>query len=113
MLTATKTNSLPFAIAPGILAGAPTALASGNTTVTVPCRPFLRPGQQVFLIIGDQQAAADPFTVATNSPSFTYPNLQPTAGAVPLRLRVDGIDSPIINMTSTPPAFMGPSVTVT
>jgi hypothetical protein len=112
-LTSTTTNSLPFAIAPEILAGAPTALASGATTVTVPCRPFLRPGQQVFLIIGDQQAPADPFTVATNSPSFTYPTLQPTSGAVPLRLRVDGIDSPIINMTSTPPAFTGPTVTVT
>ena len=113
MGTATTTNSLPFAIAPEILAGAPTALASGNTTVTVPCRPFLRPGQQVFLIIGDQQAAADPIAVATNSPSFTYPDLQPTNGAVPLRLRVDGIDSPIINRTSTPPAFTGPTVTVT
>ena len=65
MATATTTNSLPFAIAPEILAGAPTALAAGNTTVTVPCRPFLQPGQQAFLIIGGQQAAADPFTVAT------------------------------------------------
>jgi hypothetical protein len=111
--TTVTTNSLPFAIAPEILPGAPAALASGNTTVTVPCRPFLRPGQQAFLIIGDQQAAADPFTVATNSPSFTYPNLQPTNGAVPLRLRVDGIDSPIVNMTSTPPTFSGPTVTVT
>jgi hypothetical protein len=113
MATTITTNSLPFAVAPEILAGAPTALASGNTTVTVPCRPFLRPGQQVSLIIGDQQAAANPFTVATSSPSFTYPNLQPTNGAVPLRLRVDGIDSPIINMTSTPPAFTGPTVKVT
>jgi hypothetical protein len=111
--TTTTTNSLPFAIAPEILAGAPSTLASGNTTVTVPCRPFLRPGQQVFLIIGDQQAAADPFTVATNSPSFNFPNLQPTGGAVPLRLRVDGIDSPIIRMTPPPPAFTGPTVTVT
>ncbi len=113
MSTTITTNSLPFAIAPEILAGAPTALASGNTTVTVPCRPFLRPGQQVFLIIGDQQAGPNPFTAATNSPSFTYPNLQPTNGAVPMRLRVDGIDSPVIDMTSTPPAFMGPTVKVT
>jgi hypothetical protein len=113
MPTATMTNSLPFAIAPEILAGAPTTLASGNRTVTVPCRPFLRPGQQVFLIIGDQQAMADAFTAATNSPSFTYSNLLPTIGAVPLRLRVDGIDSPIINVTSKPPAFTGPTMTVT
>ena len=111
--TTIATNSLPFAIAPEILAGAPTALAAGSTTVTVPCRPFLRPGQQASLIIGNQQASADPFTVATNSPSFTYANLQPTTGPVPLRLRVDGIDSPIINMTSTPPAFTGPTVKVT
>ena len=26
----------------------------------MPCRPFLRPGQQVLLIIGDQQAAPQP-----------------------------------------------------
>jgi hypothetical protein len=32
---------------------------------------------------------------------------------VPLRLRVDGIDSPIINMASKPPAFTGPTITVT
>jgi hypothetical protein len=113
MPSATMTNSLPFAIAPEILAGTPTTLASGKTTVTVPCRPFLQPGQQVFLIIGDQQTAADPFTAATNSPSFTYANLLPTIGAVPVRLRVDGIDSPIINMTSTPPGFTGPTMTVT
>jgi hypothetical protein len=113
MSTSTMTNSLPFAIAPEILAGAPTTLASGLATVTIPCRPFLQPGQQAFLIIGDQQAMADAFTVATNSPSFTYPNLLPTIGAVPMRLRVDGIDSPIINMTSTPPAFTGPTMMVT
>jgi Pvc16 N-terminal domain len=113
MPSATMTNSLPFAIAPEILVGAPTTLASGPATVTISCRPFLRPGQQVFLIIGDQQAIAEPFTAATNLPSFTYSKLLPTIGAVPMRLRVDGIDSPIINMASKPPAFTGPTITVT
>jgi hypothetical protein len=46
--------------------------------VTVPCSPFVRPEQQVLLAIGDQMSVADPFTAATNTPSFTYPNLQPT-----------------------------------
>jgi hypothetical protein len=113
MPSAMMTNSLPFAIAPEILPGTPTTLASGPATVTIPCRPFLQPGQQVFLIIGHQQAAADPFTAATNSPSFTYSNLLPTIGAVPLRLRVDGIDSPIINTASTTPVFTGPTMKVT
>ncbi|NGZ08271.1 MAG: DUF4255 domain-containing protein [Nitrospira sp. LK70] len=108
-----NTNSLPFAIAPNISAWAPGLIASGNVTLTVPCTPFLRPGQEVSLIIGDQQATANPFTTATNSPSFTYPTLQPTGGLVPARMRVDGVDSPIINMTVTPPLFSGPMVQVT
>ena len=60
--------------------GRQATLASGNTTVTVPCWPFLQPGQQVFLIIGDQLIAADAFTSPTNSPSFTYADLLPTIG---------------------------------
>jgi uncharacterized protein DUF4255 len=109
---ATTTNSLPFAIAPNIDAWAPGTLASGNTEVTVPCIPFLRPGQQVFLIIGDQLAPADAFTTATNTPSFTYPDLQPTNGFVRARLRVDGIESRIVDRTTTPPQFAGPQVQV-
>ena len=108
-----NTNSLPFTIAPNIGTWAPGIIPSGNVTLAVPCSPFLRPGQEVFLIIGDQQAAADAFTSATNSPSFTYPALQPTGGLVPARLRVDGMDSPIIDMTKTPPVFSGPLVQVT
>lgn len=108
----TTTNSLPFAIAPNIDTWAPGIIASGNTTVTVPCTPFLRPGQQVFLIIGDQLAVADAFTTPTNSPSFTYPNLQPTNGLVPARMRADGIESRSVDRTLTPPQFAGPKVQV-
>lgn len=108
----TTTNSLPFAIAPNIDTWAPGVIPSGNTTVTVPCSPFLRPGQQVFLIIGDQLAVADAFTAPTNTPSFTYPNLQPTNGLVRARLRVDGIESRIVDRTTTPPHFVGPQVQV-
>lgn len=108
----TTTNSLPFAIAPNIDAWAPGVLASGNTHVTVPCSPFVRPGQQVFLIIGDQLAVADALTTPTNTPSFTYSNLQPTNGLVRARLRVDGIESRIVDRTTTPPQFTGPQVQV-
>jgi hypothetical protein len=108
-----STNSLPFAIAPDISTWAPGVLASGSNDLVVPCTPYVQPGQEAFLIIGDQQAVADAFTAATNSPSFTYPNLQPTNGPVPARMRVDGVDSPIIEMTAKPPTFTGPMVTVT
>jgi Pvc16 N-terminal domain len=108
----TTTNSLPFAIAPTIDTWAPGVIPAGNTTVTVPCSPFVRPGQQVFLIIGDQLTVADPFTTPTNTPSFTYPDLQPTSGFVRARLRVDGIESRIVDRTTTPPTFAGPLVQV-
>jgi Pvc16 N-terminal domain len=108
----TTTNSLPFAIAPSIDTWAPGLIPAGNTQVTVPCSPFVRPGQQVFLIIGTQLAVADPFTAPTNAPSFTYPDLQPTNGLVRARLRVDGIESRVVDRTTTPPTFAGPQVQV-
>jgi hypothetical protein len=108
------TNGLPLAIAPKIAAGWPPGpLASGSAVkVTVPCAPYLRSGQDASLLIGGQEAPADPITTPTNSPSFTFAKLQPTGHNVPVRLRVDGIDSPIIDMTKSPPAFAGPFVLV-
>ncbi len=107
------TNTVPLAIAPQISPSwAPGTLASGTTTVTVPCAPYLRPGQQASLLIGGQEAPVDNFLTPTNSPSFTFPALQPTP-PVPVRLRVDGVDSPILDLTKTPPVFTGPTVQVT
>jgi hypothetical protein len=109
-----STNGVPLAIAPKIGAGWPPGpLASGSgVKVTIPCTPYLRPGQQASLLIGGQEAPADPIATPTNSPSFTFATLMPSS-QVPVRLRVDGIDSPIIDMTKQPPAFSGPSVQVT
>src|SRR6185437_7917990 len=107
------TNSVPLAIAPK-LSTLPATLASGSKVgVSVTCTPNVRPGQQVSLIIGSQSAPADDITAATSTPSFTFQPLQPTGGNVPVRLRVDGIDSPIIDMTTKPPSFTGPTTKVT
>jgi hypothetical protein len=113
-VTVTASNSLPFAIAPHILPSwAPGTLTAGaSVVVQVPCAPYLRPGQEVSLIIGSQQAPAEVFTSPTNTPSFLFTPLQATGQAVPVRLRVDGIDSPIVDMTRTPPVFMQPMVEV-
>ena len=110
-----ETNGIPLAIAPKIDApSVPATLASGtNVAVSVSCAPYIRPGQQAALLIGSQSAPADAFTTPTNTPAFTFASLQPTVQAVPVRLRVDGLDSPIIDMTKTPPVFAGPSLRVT
>lgn len=108
-------NGLPLAVAPRIGPSWPPAtIASGSAvTLMVPCSPYLRVGQQAYLQIGGQQAPADTFSTPTNTPTFTYPILSPTDRPVPVWLRVDGVDSPTINMTTTPPSFFGPLVQVT
>jgi Pvc16 N-terminal domain len=110
-----RSNNIAFAIAPKIGAGWPPGpIGSGSAvTVTVPCAPFIRPGQQAALLIGSQEAPMDTIAAPTNTPSFTFATLQPTGGPVPARLQVDGIDSPCIDMTQIPPVFSGPFVQVT
>jgi hypothetical protein len=109
-----STNGLPLAIAPTITSSPPGPLSSGASVgVAVTCAPYLRTGQQVSLLIGGQEAPADPYTTPTNSPSFTFASLQPTSQPVPVWLRVDGIDSPMIDMTKSPPVFSGPFIQVT
>lgn len=109
-----NTNSLPLAIAPAITVwpASITPDAQGNANVKITCSPDVWPGQQVYLLIGSRAAPADAFTTPSNTPSFTFSSLTPTATPVPLRLRVDGIDSPIIDMTASPPTFTGPSIKV-
>jgi hypothetical protein len=113
-----STNSLPFAIAPTITTPPSSPItpdAEGNATVIITCAPFLRPGQMVSLIIGGASAPANSFTSPTNTPSFTFSSLaagSPWSPPLPVRLRVDGIDSPVIDMTKTPPVFSGPTVQI-
>lgn len=110
-----ETNSLPLAMAPQIKVWPATVTpdAQGNAKVNITCSPYIRPGQQVFLIIGSVAAPADSFTASTGTPSFTFSSLASTPAPVPLRLRVDGIDSPIIDRTKSPPVFAGPSIQIT
>jgi hypothetical protein len=104
-----STNSLPLAIAPQIVNWTSATLASGsNITVPVTCAPDLFVGQQASLLIGSQEAllVPPPPTTTTNSLQFEFATLQSTGGtSVPMRLRVDGVDSPIINMSTKPPSF--------
>ena len=106
------TNGVPLAIAPKITASPATLTAGGSVHVGISCTPAVRPGQDVALLIGSQQAPADAFTAPTTAPSFTFKPLQATDGQMPLRLRVDGVDSPSIDPNQKPPAFMAPFITV-
>lgn len=100
------TNTVPLAIAPSLTV-IPAIVhldVDGNATVNVTCSPEVRPTQDVTLILGDIQTAATPFTVQTPTPSFLFAGI--ATGKYWVRLRVDGIDSNLIDRDKSPPAFI-------
>jgi hypothetical protein len=109
-----STNSLPLMIAPKITGGVPATMPSGGASLTISCTPELQPGQQVSLLIGGQEAPVNNLSsTAISSPSFAFASLQPTGTAVPVWLRVDGVDGPTIDLTAKPPVFAPPMTQVT
>ncbi|HME38778.1 MAG TPA: DUF4255 domain-containing protein [Steroidobacteraceae bacterium] len=103
------TNALSLALAPVITSKLPLAVkqAKGIATIALTSKPQLRPGQRVALLLGDQEIVAPDRAAQSNQTSFSAP--VPAGTVLPasrrIRLRVDGVDSPIIDWTKTPPAF--------
>jgi uncharacterized protein DUF4255 len=92
--TPVSSNSLPLAVAPQITSKLPATVTGASFTLTPTCAPALLPRQQVSLIVGSQQNLVVPFQFATNTPTFNFANV--ALGTYLVRLRVDGIDSPVI-----------------
>jgi hypothetical protein len=108
-----RTNQVALAIAPQITGGIPVNAAldaNGNLTLTPTCTPQIQVGQRASLILGEIETLADPFTAATNAPTFRFLSLPP--GTYWVRLRVDGVDSNFLNY-GPPPAFTAPQIMVT
>ncbi len=111
-----QTNQLAMTLAPQVI-GLPmivTRAGTGTASFTINFLPALRVGQTVSLVLGQQEIAPQPFTSLATALSFVIPNA-PVA-ADPLghlaRLRIDGIDSPIINRAATPPTFLNQRVKI-
>jgi hypothetical protein len=102
------TNALSVALAPRITGPLPlplvVAAAKGVTKVTVQSKPDLRPGQRVALLLDDREIAAPDRAKQSNQTTFDVPNAVANT-SFRMRLRVDGVDSPIIDWTKSPPAF--------
>ena len=73
--------------------------------MTLAMRPDIWPGQRVELILGGAAATAPPRTTQQSQAVFTLPNL--AAGTYPLRLRVDGVESWLVQraVAPVPPDF--------
>lgn len=107
------TNEVPFALAPRmpvppLAVGDPPSISAvrgtdGTVTVTVRCRPEVLPTQRVTLVVGETEAPAQARTTRTNTLTFRFRQLP--AGEYFVRLRVDGVESLLVNRAAAPPAF--------
>ena len=110
---ARSTNQLPLALAPQPVLPPFSASRNGNVvTLVLDMAPPVRPGQTVSLILGEQEIAAEPISVASTRLTFKI-TAAPAAGSSLLaRLRVDGFESPIIDRTATPVAYLDRRITL-
>jgi len=101
-----NSNTLSFSLAPRIEFDSP---VNANDTFKITCDPPVRPGQQVALFLGSRQflpqieADENPPMEPLNELEFNLTGIP--LGAYWLRLRVDGIDSLLVDRTTDPPTF--------
>ena len=108
-----RTNGLALLVRPSI-AGLPMTVArdgAGTASFTLTVSPHVRPAQPVALVLGMSETIPAPVSAPSNTLAFTVPNA--AVGNHLARLRVDGIDSEILDRTATPPVFLDQRIQVT
>jgi hypothetical protein len=78
-----------------------------SSTSRRPCAPARRR-----LILGEREIAAEPITVEASQLTFKIADAPPAGSTHLARLRVDGFDSPIIDRTATPVAYLDRRITL-
>lgn len=103
--TSRETNAIPFSLSPRIyqLHVEPAVEVSAGPTLTVRCTPPVWPGQRVSILIGDREIPM--LTPAQKTDVLTFALGKISTGDYLIRLRVDGIDSLVVDYTTTPPSF--------
>ena len=104
------TNALPFAVVPQILSNpAISAVRNVNEiTITLASSPEMLPAQRVALLLGGDEVSAEPHPAQTGNLTFIAKDDPPgkfAAGDYFVRLRVDGVDSLLIDRSVQPPKF--------
>lgn len=101
-------NAVPLLLAPRLdLAPASTtatrSAASGIVTIHLAFGPQARPGQKISLNCGGREVQAPGFAAPSAALDFAFPQLD--AGQQWLRLRIDGVDSLLLDRSTLPPRF--------
>lgn len=108
------TNELAFSLVPQIENIVPKIAKAGDVATTLTFKPAAQPGQRATLLFSSREILAQPFTNPAQQLIFEIKAATP--GDYYLRLRVDGVDSllvdPAVDPIVTPPAF-DPNMKVT
>src|SRR5262249_34120344 len=91
-------NQLALVIGPQITTSLPVDVirdGAGTATITLDCQPEVRSGQRVSLLLDAREVFPQPFAVPTATLTFVV--TAASMGDLLARLRVDGIESPLID----------------
>jgi hypothetical protein len=105
MVLAPQMTNLPLAV---------TRNGAGTASFTIDFVPALRDGQTAVLVLGQDEY--QPQTSGSPAASLAFAIEEAPVGSLLARLRVDGIDSPIIDLSKEPPAiptFLNQRVVIT
>ncbi|MDF0515731.1 DUF4255 domain-containing protein [Bradyrhizobium yuanmingense] len=99
-------NEMPLSVAPRITSDlpVPVQIVQGTATISLNCVPQVRPDQRVSLLLGSREIPAVPRTAQTGQLAFVVTDA--VAGEFWIRLRVDGVDSQLVDYSKSPPIFM-------
>ncbi|MDF0668208.1 MAG: DUF4255 domain-containing protein [Nitrospira sp.] len=95
-------NALSLSIAPTIK-GIKPEKPRRDAVLTIQCRPEVRGTQRVALLLGDQELLPEARSAQTDTLKFRLKNI--SSGTYFARLRVDGVDSLLVDWSKTPPEF--------
>lgn len=101
-----ESNHLALVLAPR-LSGLPISVVRDSSDVasfTLNFAPAVRDGQAATLVLGQREVPSETFSAPATSLDFVIADAP--VGNHLARLRIDGIDSPIIDHTATPPVFL-------
>jgi hypothetical protein len=107
-------NPLPVALAPAITSFPPIAMTrvANVLSLRIGCQPEVRVGQKVALLMDTREAPAQPFPANTATLDFEFADAPPAGGTPLLRLKIDGIESIVVNRGARPPAFFDLRITL-
>jgi hypothetical protein len=100
------TNVLSLFIAPQVLTISPAnpiATVIGKATITLTFNPEVRANQRASILLGDREILANDHPAQTGTLIFEIENAP--VGTRHIRLRIDGVDSLLVDRNATPPSY--------